>query len=347
MNHHLLLFLVATGVMMMQTVKGLYAGFHIDISRGYKPVTASMARYTTRSSADDISSASNGRVKLLKSLNLKKKREEHQLVLLEGHRMVIDAIRAGAQPHIVLYSDKGASSPLGNRLELALRSIQNDCFVSRVPNSVVESISDTVTSQGVVAAFQLPSNTRTLPEIIRSMPINEKPMVVVLDSISDPGNLGTMIRSAYGMGASAVVTVNGCDIWSPKVLRSAMGLQLLSNSEMPVLELSSWSELQKVVTTYKKPSSLISKPTKASHTVGIQVVIADAHEDNIPHYDVDFTQPSIILIGSEAHGVSKEAHEMQGNVIHTRIPMARPLESFNAAVAGSVLLAEAARQRQL
>lgn len=313
----------------------------------HQGVKCSLIRCYSSRPSDEITSESNSKVKLLKSLNVKKKRMEHQLVLIEGHRMVIDAIDAGAQPRTVFFSDKGISSPLGNRLDLALRSIQNDCFVSKVPNSVVEAISDTVTCQGVVAAFQMPTPSISLEKALLDKRVGgDAPILVVLDNISDPGNLGTMIRSAYGLGASAVVVVNGCDIWSPKVLRSAMGLQLLSNAEMPVLEHSSWSELETFLSAHQQSAHGKGKSSGGIGDGSMQVVIADAHADNVSHFDIDFTQPTVLVVGSEAHGVSKEAYDMPCNVIQTRIPMARPLESFNAAVAGSVLLAEAARQRR-
>jgi len=139
-----------------------------------------------------------------------------------------------------------------------------------------------------------------------------------------------MIRSGYGLGVDGFIVVGGCDVWSPKVIRAAMGMNLY---DMPVVEWT-WDDV-----------SLYVKRLEAA--VGsVQIIVADAADDNIVYRKIDFTQHSIVVIGSEATGVSDRVLHLPGTIIKTRIPMVRSLESFNAAIAGSVIIAEASMQRR-
>ncbi|KAJ1401103.1 Alpha/beta knot methyltransferase [Ochromonadaceae sp. CCMP2298] len=293
-----------------------------------------------------ITSESNSRVKLLKSLKLKKKRDELGLVLVEGHRMIVDAVNAGLQPLTVLYTDKAKNSPLGFALYQALDSATaQDVALLEVSESVLQAVGDTVTSQGVVAAFRKPA-----PILLASLPSLQQAPYLVLDNIADPGNMGTLIRSSYGLGCGAVLLVgeSSCDPWSPKVLRAAMGLHL--RRDMPLLP-TSWPLL------YKHLGGLSMSDSDNSDNSGsvgeVQVVVADSGPGSVDYSGLDLAQASVLVVGSEAVGVSAEAYtagthcKRKGSVVLVRaqIPMLRAVESFNAAVAGSILLAEAARQR--
>jgi TrmH family RNA methyltransferase len=281
-------------------------------------------------------------VKLLKSLEVKKKREEMQLILLEGHRVILDALNAGATPKHVMYSGKAFHTPLGLRLEEALQNLPRDCSVTKATDSVLDTVTETVAHQGLVAAFLRPrlsagvSNVLPAYDAARSL----QPLAVVLDKVRDPGNIGTLLRSCYGLGADAVVAVDGCDVWSPKVLRSAVGVQLTAGKSMPILEQPDWRELYDAMWAYEAAAA--QRPDSQRE---LQIIIADGGEGSVPYTDVDFTLPSMLVIGSEASGVSQVAYDAPGRVVRAGIPMFRQLESFNAAVAGSILLAEAARQR--
>ena len=284
---------------------------------------------------ENISSASNVKVKLLKSLSIKKKRDDLKLVLAEGHRLVLDALKAGAIPHYVMYSDKAFDSPLKNRLQDELRSLPRSCSISRGTDSILGLLTDTVSNQGLVAAFEKPANFKEDQNALGLTKITEKdnPLTVILDKVRDPGNMGTLLRSCFGLGASSVVAVDACDVWSSKVMRSAMGVQLTTGTVMPIVELFDWRDLYDVLGEYES----------AQHEM--QIVVADGSAGSIPYYDIDFTLPTALVIGSEADGASASATGAPGRVVRACIPMQRNLESFNAAVAGSVLLAEAARQR--
>ena len=303
--------------------------------------------------SDVITSNSNSKVKLLKSLKMKKKRSEMGLVLVEGHRIVIDAIRYGVKPRLVLFSDRAMTAPMGAELSGALYN-NKTWEVEEAVDSVMASISDTVSNQGVVAAFPMPEQI-SQPEIVLSTDscIHNKhgKLTLLLDGISDPGNMGSLIRSSYGMGVDAIVLAPGCcDPWSPKVVRSSMGLCL----QLPILQLT-WDE----IIAYLKQSVSTNIIENANCTAGganfgMQVLIAeselantssDSSRELMRYDDVDYTQPTLLVVGSEAAGVSRQSYLLPGKRITVTIPMIRRLESINAAIAGSILLAEAAKQR--
>ena len=268
-----------------------------------------------------ITSPTNDKVKLLKALHTKKGRDAEGLVLLEGHRQVIDAIVGGAEPSLVLFTDEAATSPLGEQLLDALQRCGPAAQLCRASDAVVQGVSDTVHGQGVVAAFPKPSTLGT------RLPASPAPLIVLLDRPADPGNCGTIIRTAYGFGADAVVIADGCDAWSPKVLRSAMGMGL----KLPVHEVA-WADVPRLLAD--------------SYGAGVQVLLADADPAAAVYHQVDMTVATVVVIGSEATGIGKEALLLPG-ARKVRIPMAanRDLESLNAAVACSVVLGEIGRQR--
>lgn len=126
-----------------------------------------------------ILSTSNEKIKLLKALNTKKKRDNENLLLLEGHRQIIDAINSGFSPHTLLLSKDAINAPLGNLLLEALKKC-DPATIYRSSDSIIQSISDTVHSQGIVAAFPKPITLTHLPAL-------DSPLIVLLDRPADPG----------------------------------------------------------------------------------------------------------------------------------------------------------------
>jgi len=297
-------------------------------------------------------SDTNEKVKLLKSLQSKKKRDALSLIVLEGHRQVIDALESGLVPSHVLMTHKALeAAPLSSQLVSILsKTCSNplDTCVECVSEDVMSKmLSEVEHSQGIVAAFPRPvfATTSFRPsssqDHIDHSDEQAAALVVLLDRPADPGNVGTIIRTAFGFGAHAVVAVEGCDVMSPKVIRSAMGLVL----RLPVLE-TTWKTAANDVSAIFSAIASSSSSSSSSSSLHYQIVVADADEDAQVYDDVDFSLPSLIVIGSEAHGVSQDALSLRG-AKKIRIPMLRKLESLNAATAASIILAEAARQRRL
>lgn len=180
-------------------------------------------------------------------------------------------------------------------------------------SSLFDSVSDTDHPAGILAVVPIPP-AATLPR--------HTDLVLLVDQIRDPGNMGTLIRSAAAFGASCVLmTRMSVDPYNPKAVRAAMGAH------------------------FAVPIGAFDDMWRDAFVRGhIQVVVATGDGHEAPE-DIDWCIPSVLVIGNEAKGVSDEI----GAMAHLRvsIPMANRIESLNAGMAGSVILAEAARQRRL
>lgn len=250
----------------------------------------------------------------MKSLQLKKYRDKEGLVLLEGHRTIIDALSNGMSPSCILMTNRAFESPLGEELYSITKQLP---CVDIIPDAMMKNIVDTVQPQGVCAAFKLPTVLNHLPPTAS--------LLVICDGVKDPGNMGTIFRTSFGLGVDCLMLTEGCvDPYSPKVLRSAMGTVL-----SPHMSMMQWS--------WAKISAEIDQTV-------FQILVCDA--DGVSYDTVDFTKPSVFVLGSEATGVDMSAVALQ-RAIRIKIPMCRGLESFNVGVAASIILSEAARQRRL
>jgi TrmH family RNA methyltransferase len=256
-----------------------------------------------------ITSTNNPRVKLARSLLERRGREKQRLCLAEGVRLIQDALRAGVHPALVFFVSSAQRSPGGQDLLAALEAAKAPLW--ELTPEAFETISDTMTSQGVIAVFPIPE-----PEAH-----SDPTLILVLDRVRDPGNLGTILRSAAAAGVELVMLTHECaDPWSPKTLRAGMGAQFRLTMETR----SRWPEI-------------------AGRAAGRQTWAADAH-GNVAYDQVDWSRPSVLIIGGETEGLSAEAIGMAAGRL--AIPMSKRVESLNAAMAATVVLFEAARQRR-
>lgn len=254
-----------------------------------------------------ITSPANQVVRLVRTLSRRKGREEAGQFVVEGERGVMDALDAGVWPHvIVIREDYVAGS---NSLIEILR--QGDLEVRVLDTALFDSLGETVHPQGILAVLPMPIG-QTLPLGVT--------LIVYLDGIRDPGNMGTLLRSSAAAGADAVVVGAGSvDVYNAKVVRSAMG----AHFRVPILS----SELA-------ASDVLRTLPVRALAEAGAKRA-----------YDaVDWSQPSLLIVGSEAEGPGATGRALAN--LGITIPMDRGVESLNAAVAGSVVLFEIARQRR-
>lgn len=249
-----------------------------------------------------ISSPQNERVKLVRMLQQQgKARRKQQRLILEGARLMTDALDAGAQPDFALYVAEADTpgAPTHAVLE-RLRASQRPVF--EVTPDLMAALSDTETPQGALGVFPLPA-----------LPVPDDPaLIVVADGWRDPGNLGTLIRTGAAAGADLLLLTRGTvDPTNPKVIRAAMG----AHYRVPLRTLD-WDS---IVASYP------------AH----RVYLADAAGDTL-YTAIDWQAPAIIVIGGEAHGFGAAAV----SVPHTRvrIPMAPGAESLNAAIAAAVLI---------
>lgn len=256
-----------------------------------------------------ITSPDNPKVKQARALLEPKGRREQGRSLVEGVRLIEEALRAGYSPALVFFTGQAHQNLRATQLLRAIEELSIP--IEELNPSTFGTLSDTVASQGVIAVLSIPKVA--LPR--------GAGLILVLDQIRDPGNLGTIMRGAEAAGVSLVVLAPGCvDHWNPKVVRSGMG----AHFRLPLVAANNWAAVADLVE-------------------GRSVWLADARGAT-PYDAVDWTAPSALVIGGEAAGLSSEAEQLgTGRVM---IPMAGPVESLNAAMAATVLVFEAARQRR-
>ncbi len=253
-----------------------------------------------------ITSPQNPKIAYVRRLAHRRARQREGRLVVEGQRLLNEALAAGSRPDFVLLSEAFHASPTGVELFECLR--RQAVAVYEVADRLWPSLARTVHPQGVIAVVPTPR----LPE-----PATPD-LVLVADAVRDPGNLGTLLRAALASGTQLVITTPGTvDPTNDKVVRSAMG----AHFRLPIRELS-----------YDAVWPAIA---------GLAVWVADTHA-SLPYDMVDWRRPSALVIGSEAAGPSAAALS-RGQPI--AIPMAAGVESLNAAVAGAIILFEARRQR--
>jgi TrmH family RNA methyltransferase len=260
-----------------------------------------------------IESLSNEKVKLLRSLLEAKGRRRSGLFLIEGVKLLEEALAAGVEIELILYNgDMLVRTPRGRTLLRTLHRRRLPAYEAVV--RVIETLSDTETPQGVVAAVRQ----------MRWSKILERPSVLglIADGLQDPGNLGTMMRSLLAAGGSALwMTPGTVDVYNPKVVRAAMG----AHFRLPFFTETDLAGLSRRF----EPES--------------QVLVAEARGGR-PYDEVDWCRPSYLIVGNEARGVSRTARSIATGRVS--VPMWQDVESLNVAVAASVILFEASRQRR-
>jgi len=252
-----------------------------------------------------ISSNQNLKIKLARALTGRpKERRKAEAFLAEGVRLVEEAFAASWPFRFVLYSDE--LSERGKKLVEKLEAKKID--VEKVESSLLQSLSETETSQGILAIL---NDFR--------FPIPESPKFILIpDSIRDPGNLGTLLRTADAAGVQAgLIPPETTDVLAPKVVRAGMG----AHFRLPIHSVT-WDEIK-------------------SRVQGMKIFLADMEGPSC--WETDFRQPLALIVGGEAEGASEQARKLANASVN--IPMAGKTESLNAAVAGSVLMFEVMRQR--
>ncbi len=254
---------------------------------------------------------------------------ERHIILLEGVRLIEDALGAGVHFETVAYSPALESTGRGLALLDALESVP--CRGAFVSKQVMDAISDTESPQGVVALV-----TRPHFELDQAF-AGKKHLIVIADRLQDPGNLGTIIRAAEASGATALITTrHTVDPFNHKALRASMGSAL----RLPIVTDARREEVDALCR--KKKIKLVA--TRPEHTRPPGVIEDAALVEQIRIYtESDLTVSLALILGSEADGLSKDASSRADEFVH--IPMARAVESLNVAAAAAILLYEAARQR--
>ena len=259
-----------------------------------------------------ITSAHNPKIQWLRNLqNQSKFRRAEGAFVLEGVRLAEEALQAGWPALLVLHCEG-----LSERGQAAVAAFeQRGVPVEQATPAAFKAASDTETPQGLLVALKL--QPLPLPGRLE--------FVLIPDGVRDPGNLGTLLRTAAAAGAQAVLLPPGtADAYAPKVLRAAMG----AHFRLAVHTLD-WAEIRQIVQAPEHPQ---------------QVYLADAAQ-GLPYTQADLTQPLALIVGGEAAGASEQALALTSQRLH--IPMPGGMESLNAAVAAAILMFEVVRQRAI
>lgn len=258
---------------------------------------------------------------------------ENDPIAVEGRRLVEDSLRSGLEAVALLVSESGE-----RELEYVLRAAGESVTgiprarVLRTTDKLFESVAGTETPQGVAALFR--QSAWQFQDVLRGAAsadgafLGRSPLLVAMAGVQDPGNVGTIVRSAEAFGATGAVTTRGsADPWSPKAVRasagSALRLPLLRGMAVPVL----LAQLR---------------------VAEVKIVAASSHARNEPtaeaHPTADLRDSVVIFIGSEGAGLPPEVEHAADARIS--IPISDAVESLNAGIAASIVLYEAARQRK-
>lgn len=261
-------------------------------------------------SLEYIHSRDNAFIKEVKKLKDKKQRAQKEQFIAEGFRFCSEALMSDFNVSTLFVSENAVDRWKSFEME---KKLQNNTRVYKVTDNILNAICSTETPQGIAAIVGM-----------KKVEVQDKEgFYVLVDRLQDPGNLGTVIRTAHAAGALGVIVTSGTvDIYNEKTLRSTMG----SIFHLPIIEDSCLKNVMKL----KKN--------------GFKLVVSSLETDN-NFFDIDLKGKVIITVGNEGNGVSSEVYGIADEKVI--IPMPGGAESLNAAVAAAVMMFESVRQREL
>lgn len=263
-----------------------------------------------------ITSNQNKFIKMAASLKEKKYRDELSLFVVEGVRLVEEAAQSNWQVEACIYI---AEAKEDKRIQEVLSLLQSkDCRIIEVSAAIYGKITEVKQPQGIMAIMK-----KYEYKLTESLVGVEKPFFVVLDEVQDPGNVGTVIRTAAAAGCTGILLTKGCaDVFAAKVVRASMG----SLFHVPIFENLTQGEVVDCL---------------SQHDISI---LATSLESSTIYFQIDFNKPVAVVFGNEGNGVSLQLLEESKERLH--IPLLGNVESLNVAASAAVILYEAVRQRQ-
>ncbi len=260
-----------------------------------------------------LTSLQNPKIKYAKKLRNRRFREKENKTILEGYRELSRSFEYGMQIEECFYCPE---MYLGeNEDSLIQNFIKNDIKVYEVPSHILEKIAYRDKPEGLIAI------AKTQKHSLEDIPIKKNGLYLIVEGIEKPGNLGSLLRSADAAGADGLIICNKCtDIYNPNVIRASTGaLFAVPIAEATNEEALTWVNENKIITLAGTP-----------------------HTDYI-YSDYDMTQSLAILVGAEQYGLTD--FWMNKSEKQVNIPMLGKIDSLNVATAATILLYEAARQR--
>lgn len=263
-----------------------------------------------------VQSRQNARVRELRAAFARSSREASDVIGIEGEHLLAEGLRSGVRLRTVFLRTEPENS---NLRVLERLDIPAGIPIVSLNPMVFASAVDTDSPQGIAAIIETPRFS--LAEALAA----PRPLLVIAAAVQDPGNFGTLIRSAEAFGASGVIALPGTvSVWNSKALRASAG----SAFRIPVVA---------------EKASLVFAALAQRQIPILAAVPASADPDAIPCSRADLAGPVAFLVGNEGSGISAELLERTAGCVS--IPTPGPVESLNAAVAASILLYEASRQR--
>ncbi|CAK9833468.1 rRNA methyltransferase 3, mitochondrial [Anthophora retusa] len=304
---------------------------------------------------------------LMTKLKARKKREKDNEIILEGQRLITDAIKAGVMPTAILFTDPSDIK--------AFKSLENVTFY-KVPYKTVQLWSSLTHSPGLLGIFKTPDVQNNASDD------NALPLTIICDNIREPGNLGSIMRAAAAVGCEKLIIMKGCvDLWDPKVLRSAAG----THFQLPIHAFPTWDDIPSLISedcnifvtdsnfgdvfmeTYSPaiiesslgifdidPENLTSKYTMNNNTDETGLMRdKDAIKKFMlkipimPYYSLDYTRKeSVIILSGETQGLSFDSYKFlnKQKSIRINIPLMKGVDSLNAGVALGIVIFEIKRQ---
>ena len=262
---------------------------------------------------ETITSQHNQKIKHLLQLQQKSSlRRSEGLFVVEGRRELMHCMTAGYEVDTVFI--------LESEVTQEMPALGNAVHVYTVSSQVYEKIAYRGTTEGIIAIVK----TRHLSlNELSSKSATQSPLYVVLESVEKPGNLGAILRSADAAGVTAVIVCDPLtDLYNPNLIRSSIGAVFT----VPVVACTS-----EACISFLKEN-------------GVQILTAQLQDSHL-YYDQDMTQPTAIVMGTEATGLTSQWREAAD--AHIRIPMLGRLDSLNVSVSAAILMYEAIRQRKI
>ncbi|KAL6261269.1 hypothetical protein P5V15_008791 [Pogonomyrmex californicus] len=320
---------------------------------------------------------------LMIDVKTRKRRTKNHQMLLEGFRLIEDAIQAGAIPKVIFFNRLSDILPL---------SLPKEVTLYKIPYRTIQLWSNLTTSPGIIGIFEIPNTEAKKPAK------DAIPLTIICDNIRESGNLGAIIRAAAAVGCEKLLLMKGCvDLWEPKVVRSAIG----AHFRLPIFTSVSWDEIPTLISNEAAifladnniiyENDLKDSTDNSESNVNILTEVNDNNikrdnpdanddqtiEDNanqlideiktykstakskllikklisrlpvIPYYALDFTKREmVIVIGGETEGVSLESCKLLSarNCIRVNIPLTNGVDSLNVSVALGIITFEMKRQ---
>ena len=261
-----------------------------------------------------ISSGDNSRVRLVRKLQTRKGRTAEGRFTAEGKNLVCEVLERGLDVDFIMIPE-GTEADLPPAVKAAADS--PDITVCEVPGRVFDKLTDAENGIGMLAVVRQDMLGSSIPE-----GTGPEDNILVLDRIQDPGNMGTLIRTAVAAGYKAILALSGTvDVYSPKVLRATAGMIF----EIPVIYV-------------RYEETLLSMLRESGRRIAVTCV-----DGGVPYYEAGLGKGIALIIGNEGNGVSDSL--IAGADVRVTIPMLGRIESLNAAVAAAILMYEAVRVR--